>query len=107
MMALTAEDMRKLKELVEDVFTRRLDEAITRRIDPKFEGIERRLDNVELRLGVVEQRLDKVEQRVGVMEQRLDGLSGDMRLLREDTTIVKNAVKDHGFEIARLNHRAA
>jgi archaellum component FlaC len=97
--ALTAQDMMNIKDLLEDV--------ITRRVDPRFERVEERLDRVEERLDRVEQRLDGVENRLGGVENRLQIVEHDVRLLRDDMGVVTGMVKEHGFEISRLKHRAA
>jgi tetrahydromethanopterin S-methyltransferase subunit G len=62
-MALTAEDLNNVKELLEEVFTRRMNVMVL----PKFEAIDR--------------RFDRVDQRFDRLEKRMDGWAGDSRIM--------------------------
>lgn len=59
-------------------------------LELKFEGIETRLDRVEIRMTAVEgrltgveTRLDRVEIRLTSVEERLSSLEGEWRLRRK------------------------
>jgi acyl carrier protein phosphodiesterase len=84
-MALTAEEMINIRELLEDV--------ITRRVDPRFEQMD--------------VRFEQMDARFDALEQRFDDMHDQVQGLQEDVVVVKEMVKDHSFEIARIKHRTA
>ena len=54
-----------------------LNEALARfgrRLDVRFDGIDRRLDGVDVRLDGIDHRLDSVDDRIAAIERRLDGM---------------------------------
>ena len=59
-MALTAEDMKNMREMVEDV--------IDRRVEPRFQALETKMDT---RFGIVEARLDGIDARLESIEEDL------------------------------------
>jgi phage shock protein A len=91
-MSLTAQDMKNLREMVEDV--------ITRRVDPRFEQVDRRFEQVD-------RRFDLLEERFDVLEEQVDGLKSQMATFQEDMSVIKKMAGDHAFEIERLNQRTA
>lgn len=84
-MALTAQEMNNLRDLVGDVIEQRLEPRF-KKIDERFDAIDGRLDGVDGRLDRIEGRLDRIE---------------------EDVAVIKDMVKDHSFEIAKLKHKTA
>jgi hypothetical protein len=77
-MAITAREMNNLRDLVGDVIEQRLEPRFAK-IDGRFDGVDSRLDRMERTLGSVQ----------------------------EDVAVIKDMVKDHSFEIARLKHKIA
>jgi chromosome segregation ATPase len=63
-----------------------------RRTGERFDGVERRLDNVEGRLGGVEQRLGNFEHRLDLVEQALEGFAKRLGALEEKVIAVAQGV---------------
>ena len=77
--------MKNLREMVGDV--------IEQRLNPKFDSIGA--------------RFEAIENRLGTIDARLDGIDGRLERIEDDVTVIKQVVKDHSFEIARLKHKTA
>jgi len=84
--------MKALKEMVGDV--------IEQRLNPRFDAIDARFDAVDARFEAIDARFDGIDGRLDAIDGRLDHIE-------EDVAVIKDMVKDHGFEIARLKHKTA
>jgi ABC-type phosphate transport system auxiliary subunit len=100
-MALTSQDINQIKTSLTDV------------VEPRFAETHRRLDQTSQRLDATNATL---EHRFGQLKTDFDGLAAatnrkfhavfsDVSVMREDLYVVKQMVTEHGFRLARLEHR--
>jgi archaellum component FlaC len=85
-------------------------------MNTRFDGMDKRFDALEGRVGNLEVRFDKLEGRVGGLEGRFDKLEGrvgkieecltvvvrDLKAVREQTAGTHEAVMDLRVRVARL-----
>ncbi len=101
-MPLTQTDLKNIKALFNERF-----ESIDRRfdgIDRRFESIDRRFDGIDKQFVDVRTDIDNLAMAA---KNQFDIVLARLDTLTEDTAVIKDIVKDHGFRIARLEHRTA
>ena len=134
-MALTDEDLGKIKHLFDDKFE--TNDKGFEAIDQRFDRVDQRLDHVDLRLDGIDGRLDghdkkfdsidaqfisinarfdRMDDQFTAVRGDIDDLAvstarqfevviGDLSEVKEDVAIIKDIVKDHSYRITRLEHR--
>jgi ABC-type phosphate transport system auxiliary subunit len=100
-MALTANDIKQIKISVTDV------------VEPRFAATNKRLEETNTHL---EATNSKLEYSFGQLKTDIDSLAAatnrkfhtvftDVSVMREELYVVRQMVTEHGFRIARLEHR--
>lgn len=103
-MALTKEDLRQISEVLEPRFDA-LEGKLTRKIDSAVGELaiaaQKQFLAIDTRLDGMYARFDAMDARFDTMDARFDGVDARLGDLADDTVVVKDMVKDHGFRIAK------
>ncbi|HSX02993.1 MAG TPA: hypothetical protein VLI05_06840 [Candidatus Saccharimonadia bacterium] len=99
--------------------------AITVALEPRFARIDKQISEMRQDITELRQDVTKLQQDVTALQQdvtelhegvdtlaaatkeQFDIVVGNLEEIKEDVVVVKDIVKDHGFRLARLEHRAA
>ena len=79
-MALTAEDLKSIK----DIF------------DARFDKVDDRLDKVDARLDKVDDKLHEVDERLNAVDSTVTSMKSDIKKLQDDVTFIRVTQLENG-----------
>lgn len=95
-MSLTKEDLEQIKAVVVEV------------VEPRFAAHGQRLNALDSKIdNAVETIVSGVNEQFEKITILIDGIHQELSEIKDDVVVVKDYAKDHGFRIAKLEHRSA
>jgi hypothetical protein len=79
-MSLTKDDLKQIKNVVEEVTL------------PRFDQLDKKIE-------------DEIEGLARMSQHQFEVLHQDLTEVKEDVVVIKDMVKDHHFRITRFEHR--
>lgn len=104
-MSLTKDDLQQIKNVIQEV----VPEIVETVVGPRFAAIDKRFDGIDSKFVAIDQQLAAIredhERFARSVADDFHALNHRFDRLDEDNTVIKEIVKDHGFRIAKLEHR--
>ena len=76
-------------------------------VDGRFDTVDERFSAIDQKFSAIDQRFDTVDERFSAIDQRFDAVDKALSEETNETDTIRDIVKDHGFRIAKLEHKTA